>query len=230
MFRHQPTLRERAVLADLMRLLPRFSTLQFGELDARVVPDAQGYRPWLLLRPRQRSLLADPRNSKQTLEDEAELLRNDIQKVGLRVLRAARDANGDRAQMRGADRDLMRELLVRRARQHWLFVAERQQTELPFRDCPRYIEDDVVHRVDRIVHAITEHVVVLRAAQIWTVDASPRVAARKDRLCIEVSAPSPTGPKNGHIALDKFESQLARLKRCILTSAVIGAIEVTDGA
>jgi hypothetical protein len=84
-------LRQRAVLADLTRLLPRLAALQFGELDARVVPDGQGYRMRLLLRPRQRSLLLDPRNGKPTLEGEAAMLRDDIQKAGLRVLRAARD-------------------------------------------------------------------------------------------------------------------------------------------
>ena len=83
-------LRQQAVLADLTRLLPRFAALQFGELDARVVPDVQGYRMRLLLRPRQRSLLLDPTNSRPPLEGEAAMLRDDIEKVGLRVMRAAR--------------------------------------------------------------------------------------------------------------------------------------------
>jgi hypothetical protein len=226
-------LRQRAVLADLTRLLPRLAALQFGELDARVVPDDQGYRMRLLLKPRQRSLLLDPRNGKPTLEGEAAMLRDDIQKVGLRVLRAARDARSPGERKPAPERDLLHELLVRRARQDWRFDVEHQQIELPFPDCPRFVEDEAAHRVDGIVHAVTEHVIVVRGAEIWALDAQPRVAARMGRLCIEISAASPTKSMEPQLEARQCRhrwSQLVRLKRCALTSAIVGAIDLAAGA
>jgi hypothetical protein len=226
-------LRQRAVLADLTQLLPRLAALQFGELDARVVPDGQGYRMRLLLKPRQRSLLLDPRNGKPTLEDEAVMLRDDIDKAGLRVLRAAREARRRTDKKAGAARDLMHELLVRRAQQQWRFDVEHQQIELPFPDCPRYIEDEAAHRVDGIVHVVTEHFVVVRGAQVWTLDDRPRVVARMGRLCIEASASALAGstePSLNAIECGHHRSLLARLKRCTTTFTVIGAVEVKSGA
>jgi hypothetical protein len=227
-------LRQRSALADLTRLLPRLAALQFGELDARVVPDSQGYRLRLLLLPRQRSLLLDPRTGRATLESEAELLRNDIERVGLRVLRAARAAKSPKAKPAGAGHDLMHELLVRRAQQQWRFAIEHQQIELAFPDCPRYAEDDVVHRVVGLVHAVTERHVVLKRVEIWTLDASPRTVARVGRLWLELSVSSDFGPVNdprGHDAAlcGRPWSRVARLNRCVLTSAIVGAIEVTVG-
>ncbi len=226
-------LRQRAVLADLTRLLPRLAALQFGELDARVVPDGQGYRMRLLLKPRQRSLLLDPKNGKPTLEGEAAMLRDDIQKVGLRVLRAARDSRSPNERRPAPEGDLLHELLVRRARQDWRFDVEHQQIELPFPDCPRFVEDEVAHRVDGIVHAVTEHLVVVRGAEVWTLDDRPRVVARMGKLCIEVSASnlaSSTEPTHNAIPCGRHRSLLARLKRCTATFAVIGAVEVKSGA
>lgn len=226
-------LRQRAVLADLTRLLPRLAALQFGELDARVVPDGQGYRMRLLLKPRQRSLLLDSRNGKPTLEDEAVMLRDDIDKAGLRVLRAAREARRRTDTKAGVARDLMHELLVRRARQEWRFMAEHRQIELPFPDCPRYVEDEAAHRVNGIVHAVTEHLVVVRGAEVWTLDDHPRVVARMGRLCIEASASTLAGstdPSLNAIQCGRHRSLLARLKRCTTTFAVIGAVEVKSGA
>lgn len=225
--------RQRAVLADLTRLLPRLAALQFGELDARVVPDGQGYRMRLLLKPRQRSLLLDSRNGKPTLEDEAVMLRDDIDKAGLRVLRAAREVRRRTDTKAGVARNLMHELLVRRARQDWHFEVEHQQIELPFPDCPRYVEDEVAHRVDGIVHAATEHLVVVRGAEVRTLDDRPRVVARMGKLCIEVSAStlaSSTEPAHNAIPCGRHRSLLARLKRCTATFAVIGAVEVKSGA
>jgi len=225
-------LRQRAVLADLTRLLPRLAALQFGELDARVVPDAQGYRLRLLLKPRQRSLLLDPGSSKPTLEDEAVMLREDIDKAGLRVLRAARDARRRTDTKAGVARDYMHELLVRRARQEWRFMVEHKQLELPFPDCPWFCEDEVAHQVAGIVHAITEDLVVMRGAEIMTLDETPRVVARMDRLCIEVSALTLAGstePTSNAMQCGHRRSLLARLKRCTTTAAVIGAAEVKAG-
>jgi hypothetical protein len=226
-------LRQRAVLADLTRLLPRLAALQFGELDARVVPDAQGYRMRLLLKPRQRGLLLDPGNSKPTLEDEAAMLRDDIDRAVLRVLRAARDARSRTGKRAGVVRDLMHEVLVRRARQEWRFLVEHRQLELPFPDCPRFREDVVAHQVAGVVHAITEDIVVMRSAEILTLDETPRVVTRMDRLCIEASASTLAGstePAANAIQCGRRRSLLARLKRCTTTSAVIGAVEVKDGA
>lgn len=226
-------LRQQAVLTDLTRLLPRLASLQFGELEVRVVPDVQGYRMRLLLRPRQRGLLLDPKNSRSTLEGEAAMLRDDIERVGLRVMRAARDANGTRAKTPGPLPDLMHELLVRRARQDWRFMVEHQQIELPFPDCSRFYEDELVHRVDGVVHAVTEHVIVIRSAEIWALDPKPRVEARMGRLCIEVCAASltrSTQPQLDANQCGRWRSHVVRLKRCALTSAIVGAVDVSEGA
>jgi hypothetical protein len=226
-------LRQQAVLADQTRLLPHLAALQFGELDARVVPDGQGYRLRLLLKPRQRSLLLDPRNGKPTLEGEADMLRDDIQKAGLRVLRAVRDVRSPIETKPAPKRDRLHELLVRRARQEWRFMAEQRQIELPFPDCPRYVEDEVAHRVDGIVHAVTEHLVVVRGAEVWTLDSRPRVVARMGKLSIEASASTLAGstePPLNAIQCGHHRSLLARLKRCTTTFTVIGAVEVKSGA
>ena len=226
-------LRQRTLLADLPRLLPRLASLQFGELQARVVPDMQGYRLRLLLRPRQRSLLVDPSGCMATLDDEAEMLRDDIRKVGLRVLRGVREVKRRNSSLSDVGGDCMHELLVRRARQQWRFVVEHQQVELPFPDCPRFFEDKTILRVDGIVHAISEHVVVVRAAQIWTFEPSPRLVARLGKLWVEVSASSMHGPTKRRPLLDSITcghpwSHLARLKRCTVTAAIVGAVKV-DG-
>jgi hypothetical protein len=226
--------RERAVLADLTRLLPRLLTLQFGEIDARVVPDADCYRLRLLLRPRQRNLLVGPSCARITLAGEADLLRTDIQKAGLQVMRAAREARRRPTIAPPADRDLMHELLVRRARQAWRFVVEHQQIELPFPECPRYFEDEQAHRVEGVVESITEHLVVVRGAEIRTLDASPHVVARLGHLGVEInpaaSSPAAEGARTDVISCGRHHSQLVRLRRCVLTLAVIGAVEVVATA
>jgi hypothetical protein len=161
------------------------------------------------------------------------MLRNDIDRVGLRVLRAARDARNPTEKNAGVERDLMHELLVRRARQEWRFDVEHQQIELPFPDCPRFCEDEGAHRVEGVLHAITEHVVVMRSAEVLTLDATPRVVARMGRLFIEVSASTLAGSKGPTLDVlqcGRRRSLLARLKRCTTTSAVIGAVEVEDDA
>ncbi len=225
--------RQQAVLTDLTRLLPRLATLQFGELDARVVPDAQGYRMRLLLRPRQRSLLLDPKNGRPTLEGEIAMLRDDIEKVGLRVMRAAREVKGSKATGPGASTDPMHELLVRRARQQWRFMVEHRQLELPFPDWPRVCEDEVAHRIEGVVHAIGEHWIVMHGVEVWTLGENARVIARMGALCIETSASSLAGPTDTvfkALQCGRRWSRLARLKRCTTTCAVVGATEVAAGA
>ena len=227
--------RQQAVLADLHKLLPRLALLRFGELDARVVPDTQGYRLRLQLRLRQRSLLVDPRQYPRALEEEVELLRDDIRKVGLCVLRRAREVKQRGSRAPCPKRDSMLELLARRARQQWRFEVEHQQIELPFPDCPRYFEDVVLHRVDGIVHAITEHTVVIRCAEIWTTDPTPKRAALIRKLCVQIPNPFMAEKKREISSSDRIQCgqpslQWVRLKRCILTAAVIGAVKVSSEA
>jgi hypothetical protein len=216
--------RQRTVLADLSRLLPSLAALHLGELDARVVPDVQGYRLRLLLRLRQRSLLLDPKCSKPTLEGEAAMLRDDIERMGLRVLRAVRELKGAKAKATGGP-DLMHELLVRRARQDWRLMVEHRQIDLPFPDCPRFYADEVAHRVDGVVLGVNEHLVVMRSVDVSTIDAHPRIVARLGRLCIR--APGTGGTERGFDAIrcGRPRSQVVRLQRCALTSAIVGAID-----
>ena len=133
----------------------------------------------------------------------------------------------------GVVHDLMHELLVRWARQEWRFMVEHKQLELTFPDCPRFREDEGAHRVGGVLHSITEHVLVMRSAEVLTLDATPRVVARMGRLCIEASASALGGSAErafNATQCGRRRSLLARLKRCTTTSAVIGAVEVENDA
>lgn len=222
----------RRILDDLGRLLPLLHGLEYSELTCRHVCSSRGLMLRLALQPRQRNLLASPKKG-NTFEIEAARLQSEILNLGPTLRKLARAIKQARPQTVGMERDLTRELLVRRSGKRWRLLQEGAQTELVFPDSPSVFVDDDVHCIVGFVHTISPggpkflQKVALSDAKVRSSDAEATRFTELDEIVVYVPHVIEGTPTSGSRMVrpvwgDRWACH-ARLHRCALSGHVIGA-------
>ena len=222
----------RRILDDLGRLLPLLHGLEYSELTCRCVCSNKGLMLRLVLRPRQRNLLASPKKG-NTFEIEAARVQSEICNLGPVLRKLARAVKQSRPQAVGRETDLTLELLIRRSGKRWRFMQEGAQTELVFPDSPSVLVDDDAHCIEGFVHTISAggqkfvQKVTLSDADIRAYGAESTRILGMDEIVIYV----PHGVEGSLTSTSRVDRPvwgerwacLARLHRCALSGNVIGA-------
>jgi len=227
--------RQNQVVADLCRLVPRMSTLSYGELCLAWAAHSDSWWLRLGLAPRRQGLLFDPltrsRSRPNSLVEEAKLCWRDIEESPLQALRAARGLMRWAAFAEtSSPLDPLHELAYRRSKQQWQIESECGQLTLAFPDCPRYIADSPPAEVCGVIETMSTRAITLRQPNFINADPSRTGANLPNRLRVVPPATSPRSERS----IPWLAAQEARpetllaltvtLHRCLVSKRVIGAI------
>ncbi|WP_372526660.1 hypothetical protein [Piscinibacter sp.] len=226
--------RQKEMLLDLYRLVPRLASLSRSELRARWIARSETWWLRLELVPRRQGLLFDSlasgRSRPASLHDEAQLVRKDLGDSPLRARQAAAGLKKWAASSVPAPLDPGHELAYRRSRTQWIFESESGQLCLMFAEAPRYKVDPKPCQVSGTVASVSLRAIELRQVYSGLEDQSPANLDQRGFLRVIPCA-------IGEGKLRAVPWQLAQqvrpgeivsvnvtLHRCLLSNQVIGAV------